>query len=66
MRPFWTRFLHPQGKPPSGSAPVRTLRHPSDEAQVPDPSGQPEEPEMVTMRFPSDDPEVPEPQGSDS
>ncbi|MEC8424299.1 MAG: hypothetical protein VX000_11015 [Myxococcota bacterium] len=66
MRPFWTRFLQPQDKPAHGGAPVKTLRHPSDEAQVPDPAGGPEEPEVFTMRFPTDDPEVPEPQGSGS
>jgi hypothetical protein len=63
MRPFWTRYLSPQDKKPGKGAPVKTLRYPSDEAEVPDPKQQPEEPEMFTMRFPSDDPEVPEPTG---
>jgi len=72
MRPFWTRYLSPQdgrsprGGRPAGGTPVKTLRYPSDEVEVPEegpgPAG---EPEVFTMRFPSDEPEVPEPQGTD-
>lgn len=58
-RPFWTRYLAPQKRKP-GKGEVKTLRYPSDEADVPDPKKQEPEPEMWTMRFPSDEPEVPE------
>lgn len=70
MRPFWTRYLSPQdgGPPekgrPGSDAPVKTLRYPSDEAEVPE-RKEPPEPEMFTMRFPSDEVEVPEPPGGD-
>lgn len=63
MRPFWTRFLSPQDKKPGREAPVKTLRYPSDEAEIPDPR-QPgpgaEAPAVWTMRFPSDEPELPD------
>lgn len=68
-RPFWTRYLSPQDRTPKGApgkGEVRTLRYPSDEAEVPDPKKHEEETEQVwTMRFPSDEAEVPEPRSKD-
>lgn len=66
MRPFWTRYLTPQDKTPGSGTPVKTMRYPSDEAEVPEPREEPpgageKEPEVWTMRFPSDEPEIPDP-----